>query len=363
MAIIQKHSKYGIGREATAGTAVAPGTGFVNAAGRIPQESFITLNEGTERAIVRKFSGLLYQSERENFSSGKNPTAEGFSHNLSIPILNLLLASSHGVPGTQTVTPWEFYPPADGLVRTIGDSVAASKYTFTLWQEKIRADGAGAGDGYAHSISGCVMKDLTLTFPLSGGPVKMAWSAQGMDSNVAADEQSLPLYTDPDESSYADIDLLAQDFTFWYDDQSDATPDQFYPDGDVVVTLTPVMSVEKRGTGKPYKIAFTEFAASVSFKLPADSLPDRGQADFIANTYKHIYITNTGTYSSVPNADGEILIVIRGDIVTAPGSEGEGIIKESVEIQSRGLVAGTTPYQFQVYEDAPAAGDWTFDEE
>lgn len=361
MAIIQKHSKYGIGRETTAGTSVAPGTNFVNGAGRIPQEALIKFTEGTEFEVVRKFGGTIYRLERERFSAGKMPGAEGFSHNVNVPLLNLLLASMHGLPGTQTVPPWEFYPPASGKIWTLGDATAGDRYTFSLWHELIKASGAGAGDGYVHNLFGCVCRELTLTFPLSGGPIKMAWSAAAMDSDFEEDEQALAGYADPSEASYADLDLLAQNFKFYYSDQSDATPDRIYPDGDVVFSLSPLLSVEKRGTGKPYKLAFTEYAARVSFKFPMDSTPDGALQDFYANTFKHFYITNTVDYSDAPSAAGEILIVVRGEIETEPGVEGEGILKENVEIVSRGTMAGTTPYQVQTYEAAPAAGTWNFD--
>lgn len=359
MAIIQKHTKYGIGREVTAGTGVAPGANFVNSAGRIPQEGFIKFTEGTELQIVRKFGGTLYRVERERFSAGKIPMAEGFSHNVNVPLLNLLLASMHGLPGTQTVSPWEFYPPQDGKVWTLGDAVAGKRYTFSLWHEMIRGTGAGGGDGYAHTLKGCVCRELTLTFPLSGGPVKMAWSAVGMDSDFEEDEQSLAAYSDPWEESYADLDLLAQDFGLYYEDQ-DTTPVQIYPDGDVSLTLSPLLSIEKRGTGKPYKLAFTEYEARLSFKLPMDSTPDAAIRDFYNNVYKHFYISNTGTYNGSPATPGKMTIYIRGEIANEPSVDGDGILKENVEIVSRGLIAGSAPYQVQTFEVAPAAGAWNF---
>lgn len=359
MAIIQKHTKYGIGREVIAGTSVAPGANFVNGAGHIPQESFIKFNEGTELQIVRKFTGLLYRAERERFSAGKIPMAEGFSHNVNVPLLNLLLASMHGLPGTQTTSPWEFFPPNDGKVWTVGDATAGQKYTFSLWHEMIRASGAGAGNGYVHNLIGCVCRELTLTFPLSGGPIKMAWSAVGMNSNFAADEQVLGGYSDPWEESYLDLDLLAQDFKFYYEDQG-TTPIRIFPDGDVVLTLTPLLSIEKRGTGKPYKLAFTEYEARLTFKLPMDSTPDEALLDFLANTYKHFYISNTATYNGNPLIPGQMTIFLRGDIETEPGVDGDGILKENVTLVSRGTIGGNAPYQIQTFEVAPAAGAWNF---
>ena len=326
MAIYVAQSEYGIALEETNGTALDPSQG-------IPQEGLITLNLGTEYANTPKMQGVPYARSNEYVDIGKMPGATGFSHNLSPQLLQYLLASMHGTPGDESTNVFTLGHgdtssgyPATGAVYTNGST--DTPYTISLKHQTGETD-------EDHRIGGCVCSNLTLTFPASGGPVKMGYDLVGLTS--ADSVASAGTYT----LETTGADAIASDFAFSY-----GTPDSttlFYPEGDVTINLRPELVVTRRGEEDAYKIIVHRWGGSFSFGWPWDAAADVDALsdDYTGGTFAELLIYNNLS----PDTIGEYSIKLHGRLLTPPSLEGEGIVQERAEFE---LLGSTTEYPYEI---------------
>jgi hypothetical protein len=343
MAITKSQSKFAFGIEATVGTPVAAGVSVTGTNGGIAQEGFIELMAGLEYEVVEKLRGLPFRTENCVIPKGSIPSSPQFNHNLNMGVLHAILGSAHVVTAG-TGDAWQIYPKVGALQWTLGDAVGASgERTFTIRHERE----ATAAAGLNQYLAGCVMRSLTLTFPIEGGPVKMAWDVSAFAYDNDEDDSSAAGFTYPSQTLQ---DLIVSDFEFYFGTAD--PPSKVYPASDVVVTLTPNIVIEKRGTDAPYTIVVDGYAASFSMALAYDSAPDTLQTHFDANTLCYLTITNVGAEATAPSAAGELRINMMGKMVTEPGTEGEGILKDVGEFECEGNFASSAPpYEFKVFEE------------
>lgn len=341
---ISTSSKYGLGREQVPGTFVAPGNGMLSTKGGIPVEGYVPLNLGDQIAVHPKMLGLPFDVEYSRIYTGKMPSVPTMDHNIHQAILGVLLASMTGVysyaAGLATIRPL-----SDGIFWEYGNS-AVDNFTFSVWHEP----GSAASDSMV--VGGNVCNSLTLTFPQGGGPVRMAWTSVGMSSDYDQAAQSAGNYGYP---AAATLDHLASDFRFFIG--ASGSPVEFYPDGDVVVTFTPVIQVQKRCQQLPRIISISKYMVTAEFTWPwdADSDINAYYAQVASSTLRHLHITNAynSAWDDAPNAAGEFSLSVLGVQEEQPQTGGDGIIGERVRLNGRGGSSGGSydwPYIAKLYD-------------
>jgi len=356
--LTKSQSKYGVGQESTVGTAVAPGTGFLSSGGQLNLLEFVEFQSGKEFEETTQVQGKAWPSQRTLLSKGKMPKSPQMNMNVNLSILHALLGSIHYVQD-DTTNKWSIFAGSGSQIPKykLADDVSGSNSRpLSFWHERETASGSGAGDGMVAVLKSCLLNSLTLTFPMAGGPIKVGFDVVAFDHDYEENEQSLAGYVLP---AAAYLDHVVDDFQVYFGDDG-GTLSRIYPEGDVVVTLSPVITMEKRGTGKPYSAVVDDYRASFSFALPWDSAADtlqdvfdgtEGGGDGDEPILKELVISNTGSYSAAPDAAGEFRVNMHGRIASEPGTEGEGILRDTAEFRCEGdWLTGTPPYKFQVYE-------------
>lgn len=340
-------SRWGLGREQVPGTAVATGNQMKDTKGGIPIESFVSPDLGDMISIHPKMLGFPYDTERSRIHVGKEPKIPTMEHNVHTNILGVVLASM--CPWTHAADVSTLKPIQAGqIVWTYGNS-AVTNFTFTVWHEV--GNSAGSHSVY---ISGCACTGLTLTFPQSGGPVRMSWEAVGMDSDEdQATQTDLP-FEYPTASM---TDLLASSFRYFYG--TVGSPTEIYPDSDVVITLTPTIQVQRRCQDKPRVISVSRWTATAAFTFPWDAdsdVHDRYQEHHDV-TRAQLYISNAtggGAFDVDPDALGELTLCVQGYQDEAPGLGGEGILGEQVRLVGTGDATDGTydrPFIMELFDD------------
>jgi hypothetical protein len=353
-------SKYRMGIESTINTLQTLGAPFADSQSGMPLDEFVEFQAGKEFEEVRKVTGLPFPCDHELLTAGAMPLTPPMNMNLSLQHLEALMASCHYV-ASDLANKWSIYP-AVGTGKKVahlnGATPTGNVRTLSLIHERETATGAGGGDGMVAVVTGAVMNSLTLTFPAgNGGPVKMGFDVRGMAHDYEEDEGALVAFLPP---AGASIDLVCQDFAFYYGNRGGALT-RFYPATDVVVNITPVVTVEKRGGSLPRWIYVDDYLATVEFAFPWDTETDPLQDDFDGTEgggdgdepiQKEIRIGNTGAYNTAPAAEGEFLLTCRGQIQEEPGTEGEGILRDTATMRCHGVMAtGNPPYQMQFYDE------------
>ncbi len=339
---IANRSKYGFGRENAPGTFVAPGVAMLSTKGGIPFEGFIQLDLGDMISVHQKAVGAPFDMETARLHVGKEPKAPTFEHNIHQAILGVLVASM--VPYGLAASLATLRPTA-GRQWEYGDTDAGNM-TFSVWHEP------GVATSQNMVVGGCVCSSLALTFPQGGGPVRMAWSAAGMDSDEDQSAQTAANYGYP---AVATIDHLASDFRYFYG--TPGSPTEFYPDADLVITFTPVLQVQRRCQDKPRLISVSRVDVTAQIKFPWDADADvhDGYDDMAAVTRRQLMITNAfdDAYDNDPDAAGEWNVSVIGHQDAAPTVDGEGIIGENVTLTGTGVSTFGTddfPFTMQMYD-------------
>lgn len=341
---ISTSSKYGLGRENTPGTFVAPGNQMYQTKGGIPHEGFNTLNLGDQISVHPKATGLPFDAEYSRIHVGKDPSVPGFDHNIHAPILGVLLGSF--TPVSLATSLATIQPGADGIHWEYGDT-AADNMTFSVWHEP------GVATSQNMVVGGCVCNSLTLTFPQGGGPVRMAYTALGMDSDEDQAAQTAANYGYPASTV---LDHLASDFRYFYG--AAGSPAEFYPDGDVVITFSPVIQVQRRCQDKPRIISISKWLVTAQVKFPWDADSDvHDRYDEMAGvSRRHLHITNAynSAWDDAPDAMGEWSISVLGFQDAPPDVAGEGIIGETITLNGTGQTAAAAtdyPYIVKMYDE------------
>jgi len=354
MAIIKTQSLYAIGRESTPAGAANAGVKIADARGLIPVDpQLLKLQHGKTYEYNRRSFGLPFMTHQDHQSMGVRPASASFSHNLHLSILSLVLGSMHGF-SNYAASLLSIYPVAGGKqwIYLPAGSPDNANATFTLWHKP------GATGSVNHYIIGAVGNALTLTFRQGGGPARMSWGAVGMDSSTT--QASVPgTLSYPTTAGW--LDKLSSEWLWYLDSEGGVTDaDRIYPRGDIVVTLTPTITVEARGLDHPYIIGAVDYAATVQMSLPWDS---SAQADKLlalmkARTYTEIIGTNVG-YSAGwtnPSAIGHMLMRFRGFFHEDPTLEGDAIVGERGTLECAGN-GSAVPYEFKIY-DPTTPGTW-----
>lgn len=346
MTMISSNNKYGLGRENTPGTFVAPGNQMLSTKGGIPVEGYLQLGMGDEVSVHPKMLGLPFDVEYSRLYIGKSPSVPSMEHNIHQAILGVLVASMTGKT-TYAASLATLRPGADGVVWKLG-TAGADNFTFTVYHEP----GSAVSDNMA--VGGCVCAGLTLTFPQGGGPVRMSWSALGMTSAYEQAAQAAGNYGYPAATT---LDHLASEFRFFIG--ASGSPVEFYPDGDVVVTITPTIQVQKRTRNSPQLISISKYAVTATFTWPWDADADVNKylAFVPTETLRHLHITNsyTSAWGDAPDAAGEWSLSVLGQQEAPPSTGGEGIIGETVTLNGIGGSGGSTydwPFIFKIYDAA-----------
>lgn len=354
MAIIRTQSLYAIGREEAPAKTANAGVKIADARGLIPVDpQLLKLQHGKSYEYNRRAFGLPFMTHQDHQSMGVKPAGPTFQHNLHLSILSLLLGSMHGF-STWAASLLSVYPAAGGKqwIYLPGGTADNANATFTVWHKP------GATGSINHKLVGCVCNSLSLTFRQGGGPVRMSWGAQAMDSSTT--EASVP-GTLSYPTTVGWLDGLSSAFSWYLDAEGSVTDaDRVYPRGDIVVTLTPTMASESRGLDHPYILGPVDYAATVALSLPWDS---SAQADKLlalmkARTYMELICSNVG-YSAgwtAPSAIGHMLLRTRGFFHEDPTLEGEGIVGERATLESAGN-GSAVPYEFKIY-DPTTPGTW-----
>jgi len=328
MATFESAITYGIGLETTLGTEA---TSYIG----IPQEGLVKIPYGKRYESVKRFRGTPYKHQHDDIISlGREPMPGGFSHNYCFQTLIRLLAAMHNTPGTEVANVFTLTCPTAGTSVTEG----VAGYGISVKQDMGSVN---------HAALGCVPKRIQLTFPGDGSAVKMSYEFAAMDSDDAADNDTLTI-----EAS--DIDLITSDFTFKIGaPAADPSPTQIYPAGDIVVTLEPEIESLRRGLDHFRQHCISGWGGSFEVRMAADSDPEEFHDYWKDKTRRLLQIIQgDGTHSE----DGEITFYLHGTLIDETGQESGTILQESAKFELTGETTGTAlidaPYQIVYYDSA-----------